>query len=270
MNDECANKNINPGREIFNEYSIECINLSKNYNANLNDREKSAVKNLNLTIKKGEVHGFLGHNGAGKTTTIKMIVKLIKPSSGRIKISGEDVSTADFLKKTAYIAESVNFYQFLTPIEIMNFSISLNPVSFTGTSKNGLKDKIQNALNETGLHRWKDSAVEKFSKGMRQRLALALCLLREPDLLILDEPGSGLDPDGISLLLKIIEKFKKNSKTVFFSSHHISEIERVCDRVSVIKYGNLLETITLADYAKKSGGIEARYLELMNSEKGEI
>ena len=251
-------------------FAIECINLSKNYSGNLNEREKSAVKSLNLGVKTSEVHGFLGHNGAGKTTSIKMIVKLIMPSAGEIKIFGRDIKNADYLDKTAYIAESVNFYQFLTPAEIIDFSISLNPVSFAALGRSGLKSKTEAALNETGLYKWKNTAVEKFSKGMRQRLALALCLLREPDLLILDEPGSGLDPDGISLLLKIIEKFKKMSKTVFFSSHHISEIERVCDRVSIIKYGELLETIDLSDYNKKIVSIEERYLELMKSEKGEL
>jgi len=248
-----------------NKIAIECVNLSKSYSSNLNDREKSAVKNLNLTVNAGEVHGFLGHNGAGKTTSIKMIVKLITPTSGDIKIFGRDIKNADYLDKTAYIAESVNFYQFLTPAEIIDFSISLNPVSFAAFDRRDLKSKSEEALNETGLYKWKDVSVEKFSKGMRQRLALALCLLRQPDLLILDEPGSGLDPDGISLLLKIIEKFKKMSKTVFFSSHHISEIERVCDRVSIIKYGELIETIDLSDHAKKSVDIESRYLELMRS-----
>ncbi|HBC73737.1 MAG TPA: ABC transporter ATP-binding protein [Candidatus Wallbacteria bacterium] len=250
--------------------AIEFINVSKHYSNNLNEREKAAVKNLCLTVKSGEVHGFLGHNGAGKTTAIKMATKLISPTSGEIKIFGRFAADSEYLEKTAYIAESVNFYQFLTPVEIMNYYISLNPASFGGTPKASLRDKISDSLNETGLLKWKDAAVEKFSKGMRQRLALALCLLREPDLLILDEPGSGLDPDGISLLLKIIEKFKKNSKTVFFSSHHISEIERVCDRVSIIKYGELLETIDLADYKNKPAGVEARYLELMRSEKSEI
>lgn len=250
--------------------AIECVNLSKNYSGNLNDREKSAVSDLNLSVSSGEVHGFLGHNGAGKTTSIKMIVKLITPSSGEIKIFGRDIKNTDYLDKTAYIAESVNFYQFLTPSEIIDFSISLNPVSFSAIDRGDLKLKIKDALEETGLYKWKDTAIEKFSKGMRQRLALALCLLREPDLLILDEPGSGLDPDGIALLLKIIEKFKKMSKTVFFSSHHISEIERVCDRVSIIKYGKLLETIDLSNYNKKSASIEERYLELMKSEKGEL
>lgn len=250
--------------------AIECAGVSKSYSANLSDREKAAVKNLDLTVKTGEVHGFLGHNGAGKTTTIKMITGLVTPDSGEIKISGRPAGERGYLLKTAYIAESVNFYQFLTPAEISDYYISINPESFHGAGRAELAERTAAALTETGLYRWKDTAVEKFSKGMRQRLALALCLLREPDLLILDEPGSGLDPDGIALLLKIIEKFKKNSKTVFFSSHHISEIERVCDRVSIIKYGQLLETAVMADYAGKPGGVEARYLELMSSERGEI
>lgn len=246
--------------------AIECINLSKNYSGNLTEREKDAVKRLDLTVAHNEVHGFLGHNGAGKTTTIKMIIKLIKPSEGTVKIFGEDISGSEYLKKTAYVAESVNFYQFLTPAEILDYYAALNPDSFSSLNRADLESKSREALEETGLYRWKDTGIEKFSKGMRQRLALALCLFREPDLLILDEPGSGLDPDGIATLLKIIEKFKKNSKTVFFSSHHISEIERVCDKVSIIKYGRLLETIDLTKRRLSAAGLEERYLQLMSAE----
>ena len=241
------------------EYAIECIDLCKSYSSNLEKREKNALTNLNLKIKSGAVHGFLGHNGAGKTTAIKIIMGLIFPTSGAVKIYGEDISGLSHLNKVMYIPELVNYYSFLTPAEILSYSINLNPLSYSGR-KITRKD-IDDSLSAVELREWADTAVEKFSKGMKQRLSLALCLLRQPDLLILDEPASGLDPEGIALLLDIIKQFKESDKTVFFSSHHISEIEKVCDSVSIIKYGILQESCSVKNY--EAAGLEKRYLELM-------
>lgn len=249
-----------------NNYAIECIDIYKNYDLNLNAREKSAVKGLNLSILRNEVHGFLGHNGAGKTTTLKMILKLITPSAGNIKIFGQDINGMRYLKGVSYISESVNLYDFLTPFELIEYYSELNPDSFNNLNARSMKQKIEEALDETGLLKWRDTRIEKFSKGMRQRLMIAACIAREADILVLDEPESGLDPDGIALLLKIITRFKKSSKTVFFSSHHISEIEKVCDRVSIIKYGELLETINISEYRAKNLSVEERYLGLMRGE----
>ncbi|MEZ7892543.1 MAG: ABC transporter ATP-binding protein [Candidatus Wallbacteria bacterium] len=242
-----------------NRYAIECVDLCKAYTANLEKREQNALTKLNLKIKSGEVHGFLGHNGAGKTTAIKIIMGLIFPTSGEVKVFGTPTSNSSYLKKVMYIPELVNYYPFLTPVEILNYSTKLNPISYSG--RNITSESINSVLKTVELIDWGNTSVEKFSKGMKQRLSLALCLLRQPDLLILDEPASGLDPEGISLLLEIIKQFKAAGKTVFFSSHHISEIEKVCDSVSIIKYGVLQESREIKEY--QTIGLENRYLELM-------
>lgn len=246
--------------------AIECIGVRKDYKGNLRASEKSAVSDLDLCVRRGSVHGFLGHNGAGKTTTIRMIVGLAAPTSGSVKVFGEDVSALPFLRGVAYIPESIGFHGFLTPREIMRFYVRLNPHSFAGVPDPGAL--AENALAETGLLEWADTRVERFSKGMRQRLGLACCLMRRPELLVLDEPASGLDPEGIALLLKIISDFRGRGATVFFSSHQISQIERVCDSVSIIRHGVLLETETLGGKAGNGESLEARYMRLMDSGKG--
>ena len=122
-----------------NNYAIECIDIYKNYDLNLNAREKSAVKGLNLSILRNEVHGFLGHNGAGKTTTLKMILKLITPSAGNIKIFGQDINGMRYLKGVSYISESVNLYDFLTPFELIEYYSELNPDSFNNLNARSMK-----------------------------------------------------------------------------------------------------------------------------------
>jgi len=248
--------------------AIECISVSKDYSSNLNEREKRAVSGLNLTVAAGEVHGFLGHNGAGKTTAIKMMIKLIAPTSGEIKFFGTDIASLQYLEGISYLPETVSYYQFLTPLEILDHHAALNPVSFKGMAPNAIKTLRDEVLALTGISKWADTKIEKFSKGMRQRLSLAACLMKRPRLLLLDEPASGLDPEGIAMLLDIIKKFRAEGRTVFFSSHHISEIERVCDRVSIIRYGKLLETVSLETMRAGNINMEERYLSLMNNGEG--
>jgi len=247
--------------------AIECLSVSKDYSSNLNDREKSAVSCLNLAVAAGEVHGFLGHNGAGKTTTIKMMIKLIAPTSGEIKFFGTPAASQGYLEGVSYLPETVNYYQFLTPLEILSYQVSLNPYSFKGMAHNAIENLKEEVLSSTGISRWAGTKIEKFSKGMRQRLSLAACLMKRPRLLLLDEPASGLDPEGIAMLLNMIKTFRSEGRTVFFSSHHISEIERVCDRVSIIRYGKLLETVSLETMRANKINMEDRYLSLMD--KGE-
>jgi len=244
--------------------AIECFNVSKDYSSNLSDREKCAVSNLDLTVTAGEVHGFLGHNGAGKTTTIKMIIKLIAPTSGKINFFGTDASSLEYLEGVSYLPETVNYYQFLTPLEILSYHVSLNRISFQDMAPNVIEALKDEVLDRTGISKWAGVKIEKFSKGMRQRLSLATCLMKKPRLLILDEPASGLDPEGIAMLLNIIKTFRREGRTVFFSSHHISDIERVCDRVSIIRYGKLLETVSLDAMRADKINMEERYLNLMD------
>ena len=244
--------------------AIECVKVRKDYQGNLRDSERSAVRDLDLCVRRSEVHGFLGHNGAGKTTAIRMIMKLVTPTAGTVRIFGEDTASLPVLHRVAYLPESVGFHKFLTPREVMRYYYSLNPFSFAGVKD--IDERVERSLDEVGLAKWSDTRVEKFSKGMGQRLSLALCVMRDPDLLILDEPASGLDPEGIALLLKIIDRFRRTGKTVFFSSHHISEIERVCDRVSIIRSGVLKETASLDDIRKSGETIEERYLRFMHEE----
>lgn len=201
-----------------------------------------ALSNLNLTIQGGEVFGFLGPNGAGKSTTIKILMGLIHATSGSATLMGVPVSAAQCRLKVGYLPENPSLYDFLTASEYL---------TFVGRSFR-MPDALINSRATDVLERLQlsDAAkrpVRSYSKGMVQRLALAQALLHDPDLYILDEPMSGLDPIGRSLVKDIIRELKQQGKTVFFSTHITADVEAVCDRVGIIVKGKL----ELLDYVEK-------------------
>lgn len=210
-----------------NEKIIEIENLSKHF------RDVKAVNNLDLTVFKGDVFGFLGPNGAGKSTTIRMLVSLIKPSQGKIRIFGKDLkmNRLDILKRVGAIVEKPDFYGYLSAYK--NIEI-LGKLSQTDVSPG----RIMQILELVGLEKRYKSKVKTFSHGMKQRLGLAQALLHDPDLIILDEPTTGLDPQGMKEvrdLLLYLSKEKK--KTIFISSHILYEIELVANRMIIINKG---------------------------------
>jgi ABC-type multidrug transport system ATPase subunit len=215
---------------LNNEKIIEIENLSKQFG------DLWAVKNLNLNVYKGDIFGFLGPNGAGKSTTIRMLLSLITPSEGKIRIFGKDLKTnrIGILKKIGAIVEKPDFYGFLSAYK--NLEI-LGRLSETDVSPK----RIMEILELVGLEKRYKSKVKTFSHGMKQRLGLAQALIHNPDLIILDEPTTGLDPQGMKEVRDLILFLsKQNKKTIFISSHILYEIELVANRMIIIDKGSAI------------------------------
>ncbi|MFH1662553.1 MAG: ABC transporter ATP-binding protein [Chloroflexota bacterium] len=227
-------------------------NLTKYYN------EFLALDNLNLRVATNENVGLLGPNGAGKSTTLKILCGLIRSSSGKAYIDGIDVSEKpeQALSRIGAIIETAEFYTFLTPNEILSYLGRLR-----GMSGERMKSRIKEVIHLVGLDRWIDVKIEKFSRGMKQRLALAQTLLHDPSILILDEPGLGLDPRGVVEFRQIIEEVGKE-KTVFFASHQLVEVAQICKQVAIVDHGKLLVYASIDELEKKYESLEKAYLEL--------
>lgn len=218
--------------------SIEVRNLTKTYN------HTPAVNNISFTVQKGEIFGFLGPNGAGKTTTIKAILDLIHADAGTITINGIDIHTAgkEAKKNVGYMPEKVAFYDNLTALQNMSFYAEL---------KHASKTECSQLINEFGLGDTGKKRVGKFSKGMVQRLGMARAVLGSPPILILDEPSGGLDPRGVVLIRDKILEMKQKGTTIFVSSHILSEIQEICDRVGIINKGVLVAQDSVEGLRKK-------------------
>lgn len=207
----------------------------------------TAVSELSLEIEGNTVFGFLGPNGAGKTTTIRMMAGLIKPDSGSIEIGGEQIKFGEHKSHAmfGYLAEQPSFYNWMTGREYLGFTADLFGIS--GTEKN---KKIINLLEKVGLTSAQDKKVGNYSNGMKQRLGIAQALLNDPEVLILDEPVSALDPIGRKDVLNIIEELGKN-KTVFMSTHILADVDRICQSVAIINEGKLIAKSQLPELKAK-------------------
>ena len=227
-------------------------NLSKYYNHFL------ALDSLSLRVAQNENIGLLGPNGAGKSTTLKILCGLIRSSSGTAYIDGIDVQKKpeQALSRIGAIVETPEFYQFLTPEETLKYFGRLR-----GMRGDRLKNRIKEVIHLVGLDDWITVKIEKFSRGMKQRLALAQTLLHDPPVLILDEPGLGLDPRGVVEFRKILEEVGKE-KTVFFASHQLVEVAKICNQVAIIDRGKLLAYDSITELEKKYESLERAYLEL--------
>jgi len=196
-----------------------------------------AVDDLNLVVRKNSFVGFLGPNGAGKTTAIKMLTSLLTVTSGKAFLNGVDVSTdaKKALGEVGAVVETPEFYPFLTPNETLQYLGALR-----GMSKEDVKRRSKEVLETVKMTDWANVRVGKFSKGMKQRVALAQALLHEPTIIILDEPTSGLDPRGMVEVRDVLKELKKQQYTVFMSSHLLNEVQEVCTDVAMIDHGKLL------------------------------
>lgn len=222
------------------EYVISTKNLCKNFKNNI------ILNNLNMNVKKGEIYGFLGENGSGKTTTIKLLVSLLKPTSGTIELFGEDINidTFDKLKRIGSVIEYPAFYEKLTARENLELHKLL-----TGYDAPNCIDEV---LKLVKLNNFEGKKVKDFSLGMKQRLGIARAIMPKPDLLLLDEPINGLDPLGIKDIRELlITLIKKHGMTILISTHILSEIELMADTIGIIKNGSLLEEINY-DKVKES------------------
>lgn len=199
-----------------------------------------AVRSLTLQVPRGEIYGFLGPNGAGKTTTLKMLMGLVKPSGGNGVILNKALGDRAARARIGYLPEQPYFYEHLTPAEFLHFYGALY-----GLSHRALNTRVEELISMVGLDHARKRTLRKFSKGMVQRLGLAQTLINDPDLVILDEPMSGLDPMGRKTVRDLIYGLKEKGKTVFFSSHILQDVEMVCDRVGLIQNGALIREGTL-------------------------
>lgn len=225
---------------------IEIVSLSKTFRGKKR-LHVDALRDLNLTINQGEVFGFLGPNGAGKSTTIKILMGLIAATSGSARLFGTDVSRAEARKRVGYLPENPSLYDFLTGREYLVFVGRAFAMADTA-----ILDRSTAVLEQLHLLEAANRPIRSYSKGMVQRLGIAQTLLHDPDLFILDEPMSGLDPIGRSLVKEIIRQLKSQGKTVFFSTHITADVEAVCDRVGVIAKGRL-EALDSVDNILRSG-----------------
>lgn len=225
--------------------------LSKTYRSKKGKRIQ-ALSNLSLAIKPGEVFGFLGPNGAGKSTTIKALMGLVQPTSGKACLFDLPVNNPASRKRVGYLPENPAFYDFLTAREYLRFV----GASF-GLSREIVSKKAAEVLALLNLQAAADRPIRSYSKGMVQRLGLAQTLLHDPDLYLLDEPMSGLDPIGRALVKQIILDLKSRGKTIFFSTHVTADAERVCDRIGVIVDGVFQEARIVDDLLRE--GVEGYF-----------
>lgn len=214
-------------------YALDMQGLSKVFKGKKRQTVE-ALKGLSLAIEQGEVFGFLGPNGAGKSTTIKCLMGLIRPTSGTASIMGEAIGTESSRRKVGYLPENPAFYDYLTAEEYLQFvgkTFKMPDALLTRRSAEVLKQ----------LELWdaRKRPIRGYSKGMVQRVGLAQVLIHDPDVYILDEPMSGLDPIGRALVKEIILELKKRGKSVFFSTHITDDVEKVCDRVGILLHGEL-------------------------------
>ncbi|MDL5510381.1 ABC transporter ATP-binding protein [Arenibacter sp. M-2] len=225
------------------EKSIEIKGLTKKYGGRI------AVDNLNLTIDKGEIFGLLGPNGAGKSTTILMILGLTEVDSGSVKVCGIDSSRypLEVKKKVGYLPEDVGFYNDYSGLQNLMYIARLNDIPEEGAKKAAL-----DILAEVGLDDDMHNKVASYSRGMRQRLGLADVLIKNPEVIILDEPTLGLDPEGVKKFLQLIVRLsRKKGITVLFSSHHLHQIQQVCDRVGIFVKGKMLAEGKISSLAQQ-------------------
>jgi len=214
--------------------AIEVKGLKKSFKRGFLMRRVFAVRDLSFLIEKGEVYGLLGPNGAGKTTTIKIISGLLYPDSGEVIIMGNLLGTPHLRKKIGFLPENPQFHEFLTGFEFLKFHGDL-----LGLSRSEIKEKCPDLIKTVGLSGAGEMSLRSYSKGMIQRIGLAQALLGDPEILILDEPMSGLDPIGRKELRDLIISLKEKGKTIFFSTHILPDVETICDRIGVILNGAL-------------------------------
>ena len=230
------------------ESVIELVQLTKRYG------HFTAVDRLDLKIHKGEIFGLLGPNGAGKSTTILMMLGLTDPTSGTVHVCGINSTTypVEVRKKVGYLPEDVGFYDDMTGPENLLYTARLNNIP-----EQEARQHAAQLLERVGLDREIDKKTGKYSRGMRQRLGLADVLIKNPEVIILDEPTSGIDPAGVQEFISLIRQLRdERGLTVLFSSHHLDQVQQICDRVGLFSQGRLLADLSLNDLQQEEHGLE--------------
>lgn len=234
-------------------HAIEIENLRKSYVVGFwRTQEKVGLQSLSLTVNEGEVFGCLGPNGAGKSTTLKLLMGLTFPTSGTARILGRDVNDPAIKAQIGFLPEQPYFYDYLTPTELLDYYAQLS-----GVSADVRKRRVPEMLERVGLAKAAKTQLRKFSKGMLQRVGIAQAIVHDPKVVFLDEPMSGLDPVGRHEVRELIATLHDEGKTVFFSTHILSDAEALCDRVAVLHEGQLRGVSVVADLvAQQRGKVE--------------
>ena len=218
---------------------VETRDLIKRYG-----RQITAVDRLNLEVRRGEVYGFLGPNGAGKTTTLRMLLGLIEPTSGAARVLGQEPGSPASLRGVGALVESPAFYPYLSGYD------NLKVVSrYAGVPRR----RIREVLETVELSGRAKDKFKKYSLGMKQRLGVAAALLKDPELLILDEPTNGLDPKGMADMRALVRELGSGERTVLLSSHLLGEVEQICDRVGIVREGRMLEEAAVQELRGREG-----------------
>jgi len=213
---------------------IEIEGISKQFKGGIGLKRVRALESLSLVIDRGEIFGFLGPNGAGKSTTIKILMNLIYPDRGTAAIGGKDVRDQEARRLVGFLPENPYFYDYLTVEELLWFGGRTS-----GMKPKAIRERTDELLQKVMLNNARKRPLRTYSKGMVQRAGLALSLINDPEVVVLDEPMSGLDPLGRKMVGDLILELKTQGRTVFFSSHILTDIERFCDRAGIIVNGTL-------------------------------
>lgn len=240
---------------------LEIKNLTKSYG------KFKALKGIDLHIKRGEIFGFIGPNGAGKTTTMRIVCGLLQADSGEVYVDGIDALNEPerIKRKVGYVPDFFGVYDNLKVIEYMNFFASMY-----GYKPNGIYDSIMGLLELVNLADKEDAYVDGLSRGMKQRLCVARALIHDPDLLVLDEPASGLDPRARYELKEILKNLGEMGKTIIISSHILPELAEMCTSIGVMEKGNLIMSGNVDDIMAKSRGAAPLHIEVVKNEEAAI
>ncbi len=225
---------------------IRVEQLRKEFRHGLFMRRVLAVKDVSFHVERGDIFGFLGPNGAGKTTTIKILTGLISPTGGSAQLFGDAVPSRRSLARIGFLPENPYVYPYLTPAEFVQLCARLS-----GLGSAAARDRTQQVLNQVGVAYAADRPVRRLSKGMLQRTGLAAALVADPELLILDEPMSGLDPVGRKEVRDLILEERRRGRTIFFSTHILNDVESLCDRVAILRKGEVVVSGRISELLRR-------------------
>ena len=248
-------------------YIVEIENLTKDYEVGFwRKRKVRALDDLSLSVKPGQIFGFLGGNGAGKTTTIKILMTLLFPTSGTARILGSDISDVSMHRRIGYCPENPYFYDYLTASDLMKYFGELLGLNSTERSR-----RASELLTKVGLEEkdW-NKQLRKYSKGMLQRVGLAQALINEPEIVFFADPMSGLDPSGRREIRELIIELRQKGTTVFMSTHILSDVEALCDEVAILRRGKLTATGHLDELLSRQGEQQIYEISLINLNAGQL